>query len=58
MQSHEVMKEVLKKTSAKQIAAEMGIGVGTIYTYIRRIYEKLHVNSRTEAVVKYLGGVR
>jgi DNA-binding NarL/FixJ family response regulator len=28
--------------------------MGTIRTYIRRIYEKLHVNCRTEAVVIYL----
>jgi DNA-binding NarL/FixJ family response regulator len=39
----------------KQIAAEMELSMGTIRTYIRRIYEKLQVNCRTEAVVKYLG---
>jgi DNA-binding NarL/FixJ family response regulator len=38
----------------KQIAAEMDLHIGTVRTYIRRIYEKLHVNCRTEAVVKYL----
>jgi DNA-binding NarL/FixJ family response regulator len=38
----------------KQIADQMGISIDTIRTYIRRVYEKLHVQSRTEAVVKYL----
>ena len=38
----------------KQIAAELEISIDTIRTYIRRIYEKLHVQSRTEAVAKYL----
>lgn len=38
----------------KQIADKMDISIDTIRTYIRRIYEKLHVQSRTEAVVKYL----
>lgn len=40
--------------SYKQIAAEMNLSMGTIRTYVRSMYEKLHVNSRTEAVVKYL----
>jgi len=40
--------------SYKQIAAELDLSMGTIRTYIRSMYEKLHVNSRTEAVVKYL----
>jgi DNA-binding NarL/FixJ family response regulator len=39
----------------KGIAVNMGLGLGTIRTYIQRIYEKLHVQCRTEAVVKYLG---
>jgi DNA-binding NarL/FixJ family response regulator len=38
----------------KQIADEMNLHMGTVRTYVRRIYEKLHVNCRTEAVVKYL----
>ena len=38
----------------KQIAAELELSMGTIRTYIRRLYGKLHVNCRTEAVVKYL----
>jgi len=38
----------------KQIAAQMGISLGTVRTYTQRIYEKLHVHTRTEAVVKYL----
>jgi len=30
----------------KQIASEMNLSMGTIRTYIRSMYEKLHVNSR------------
>jgi hypothetical protein len=33
MHSHEVMKEVLKKTSAKQIAAEMNLSLSLIYKW-------------------------
>jgi len=33
MQSHELLKEVLKKTSAKQIAAEMGLSLSLIYKW-------------------------
>lgn len=33
MESHEVMKEVLKKTSAKQIAAEMQLSLSLIYKW-------------------------
>lgn len=37
----------------KQIASELGISLNTVRTYIQRIYEKLHVHSQTEAVMKY-----
>jgi DNA-binding NarL/FixJ family response regulator len=40
----------------KEIAAKLDIGQETVRTHIRHIYEKLHVHTRTEAVVKYLRG--
>jgi len=51
-------REVLRLLSTgrpyKQIAAELELSIGTIRTYIRRLYGKLQVNCRTEAVVIYL----
>jgi DNA-binding NarL/FixJ family response regulator len=38
----------------KQIASELKLSMGTVRTYVRRLYAKLRVNCRTEAVVKYL----
>jgi DNA-binding NarL/FixJ family response regulator len=40
----------------KEIADRMGISIDTVRSYVRTVYEKLHVHSRTEAVVKYLRG--
>lgn len=37
----------------KEIADQLGISVTTVNTYIRRIYEKLHVRSRGQAVAKF-----
>ena len=39
----------------KEIATKLGIAEPTVNSFIRRIYEKLHVHSRTQAVAKYLG---
>jgi RNA polymerase sigma factor (sigma-70 family) len=39
----------------KEIAEVLGLKVETVRTHLRRIYEKLHVSSRTEAVVRFLG---
>jgi DNA-binding CsgD family transcriptional regulator len=39
----------------KEIADHMGISVHGVRNYIRKIYEKLHVHSKVEAVNKYLG---
>src|SRR5580692_12658208 len=38
----------------KEIAETLGISYETVHTYIRRIYEKLQVRTRTEAVAKFL----
>lgn len=37
----------------KEIADTLNIALATVNTYIRRIYEKLHVRSRAQAVAKY-----
>jgi len=39
----------------KQIADHLKISPHTVHTYIRRIYEKLHVHSHAQAVAKYAG---
>ena len=38
----------------KEIAEKLGISYETVHTYIRRIYEKLQVRTRTEAVARFL----
>ncbi len=40
MHSHEVMKEILKKTSAKQIAAEMRLSLSLIYKWAEKPEEE------------------
>jgi DNA-binding CsgD family transcriptional regulator len=39
---------------SKEIADKLSIGLETVNSHLKHIYEKLHVRSRTEAVVKYL----
>lgn len=39
----------------KEIAVEMGITIGTVKQHIHKIYDKLQVNNRTEAINKFLG---
>jgi DNA-binding NarL/FixJ family response regulator len=50
----EVLNLLSQGCAYKQIAAQMNVSDSTIRTYIGRIYHKLHVNCRTQAVVKYL----
>ena len=38
----------------KEIAEKIGVSYETVHTYVRRIYEKLQVRTRTEAVAKFL----
>lgn len=51
---YEMLALLAKGCLYKEIADQMKIGLGTVRTYQRRIYEKLHVQSRTEAAVKFL----
>jgi DNA-binding NarL/FixJ family response regulator len=50
----EVVELLARGRAYKEIADELGISIETIRTYIRRIYEKLQVRTRTEAVARYV----
>ncbi|SPE59769.1 Two component transcriptional regulator, LuxR family [Verrucomicrobia bacterium] len=49
----EVLEQLAKGFRYKEIVENLHISMGTLNSYISSIYEKLHVHSRTEAVVKY-----
>jgi DNA-binding NarL/FixJ family response regulator len=50
----QVLDLVARGYVTKEIADQLQLSIPTVKTYIRRIYEKLHVRSRGEAVAKYL----
>jgi len=49
----EILALVAKGQMNKQIGPALGISYDTVRAHLRRIYEKLHVRCRTEAVLKY-----
>jgi DNA-binding NarL/FixJ family response regulator len=51
----QVLRLLAKGHRSKEIAEELQVGLGTVNTYVRHIYEKLHVRSRAQAVAKLLG---
>lgn len=48
----EIIHELAKGYSYKEIATKLLISIETVRTYLRKIYEKLQVNSKMEAVNK------
>ncbi|GAA3934708.1 response regulator transcription factor [Hymenobacter algoricola] len=50
----EVLALLVEGYSYKMIAADRGISIDTVRSHIKKIYEKLHVRSMTEAVSKAL----
>jgi DNA-binding NarL/FixJ family response regulator len=50
----EILELLSEGITNKKIAARLGISAETVRTHLGRIYEKLHVHGRLEAVTKYL----
>ena len=50
----EVLQQLAKGFRYKEIENNLRVSEGTLRTYVASIYKKLHVHSRTEAVVKFL----
>ena len=51
----EILSHLAKGLSYKQIADRLELSPHTVNNHLRKIYGKLHVQTRTEAVVKFLG---
>jgi DNA-binding NarL/FixJ family response regulator len=50
----EILELLAKGYLYKEIADRLGISLSTVRLHLHHVYAKLHVQSRTEAVVKYL----
>ena len=48
----DILKCIVKGDSYKMVADSCSISIGTVRTHISSIYRKLHVNSKSEAVIK------
>jgi DNA-binding NarL/FixJ family response regulator len=51
----EILDLLVKGYRYKEIADTLSVSFETVRSHLKNIYSKLHVHSRTEAVVKYLG---
>jgi DNA-binding NarL/FixJ family response regulator len=51
----EILEWLSKGLVAKEVADRLDVSYDTIRYHLKHIYDKLHVHSRTEAVMKYLG---
>ena len=51
----EILELLSKGCYYKEISNQLGISMNTVRTHLQHIYEKLHVQSRTAAVLKFLG---
>lgn len=55
-QQEKVMQGLVNGMSYKELAKDLEVSIDTVRTHIKRIYSILHVNSKSQAVSKYLKG--
>ena len=53
VREQEILKLLSKGMVSKEIADTLGISYHTVRVHTKHIYEKLHVRSRSEAVIKF-----
>ncbi len=51
----EILELVSRGYGNKEIADQLSIALETVRHHLKRVYEKFHVHSRSEAVVKFMG---
>ena len=50
----QILERLATGMAPKEVAAELDISYETVRDYLKQIYQKLHVRSRTEAVLRFL----
>ncbi len=50
----QILDQLAQGKATKEVAAELHLSYETVRDYLKQIYQKLHVRSRTEAVLRYL----
>jgi DNA-binding NarL/FixJ family response regulator len=54
----DVLRSLSRGDTYIEIATQLGISYSTVHTYIKRIYQKLHVHSRGQAVAQFLSSAK
>lgn len=54
----EILELLATGLANKEIADRLSVSIETVRVHLKRIYEKLHVHSRTEAAIKYRDAIR
>jgi DNA-binding NarL/FixJ family response regulator len=52
---HEILELLAKGFYYKEIGSSLGISMNTVRTHLKHVYEKLHVQSRKDATLKFVG---
>lgn len=50
----QILELLANSMTPKEVAAELDISYETVRSYLKQIYQKLHVRSKTEAVLRFL----
>ena len=50
----EILQHLAQGYANKEIAAKLELSISTVRTHLEHVYQKLHVNCRTQAAAKYL----
>ena len=53
VREQEVLDLLIKGKFYKEIATSLGVSIDTVRTHVRKVYDKLHIHSRTEIILKY-----
>ena len=58
VREEQILRLLSQGFSNKQIAGKLELSIDTVCSHLKHVFDKLHVNSRTEAVVRYMASKR